>query len=296
MDTTQFFDKEEDTPCGLTAISSLPEHKVLLECPIAGLAYHDISDVWDELYVGAKLALVREKHNKYDTNAVAVALADDYDGDPDHFDFDFILGYVPKNSNTAIATLLDMGWNESLKAEISELKSKPTEHNAIKMTIYVVNKETTLKKEDQEPPLMALQMNKKQWEQLHTEIWKYGFAYFRWRVCCIYPQELEEIKRYTNVLVYERGDERTQMLIMKIIAKEEDCLAFIKDPEQLDRIDDCGAFILTSLDETLNLKNEEIPAVELLGSCTLRPRLVTDKNVKHQILQCFTIFRKYITD
>lgn len=72
MDTTQLMDKEYDTPCGLTAISSLPEHKVLLECPIAGLAYHDISDVWDELYVGAKLALVREKQNKYDTNAVAV--------------------------------------------------------------------------------------------------------------------------------------------------------------------------------------------------------------------------------
>ena len=53
MDTTQLMDKEYDTPCGLTAISSLSEHKVLLECPIAGLAYHDISDVWDELYVGA---------------------------------------------------------------------------------------------------------------------------------------------------------------------------------------------------------------------------------------------------
>ena len=75
MYTTQLIDKEYDVPCGLTAISSLPEHKILLECPIAGLAYHDISDVWDELYVGAKLALVREKHNKYDTNAVAVALA-----------------------------------------------------------------------------------------------------------------------------------------------------------------------------------------------------------------------------
>ena len=42
MDTTQLMDKEYDTSCGLTAISSLPEHKVLLECPIAGLAYHEI--------------------------------------------------------------------------------------------------------------------------------------------------------------------------------------------------------------------------------------------------------------
>ena len=296
MDTTQLMDKEYDTPCGLTAISSLPEHKVLLECPIAGLAYHDISDVWDELYVGAKLALVREKHNKYDTNAVAVALADDYDGDPEHFDFDLILGYVPKTSNAAIATLLDMGWEESFKAEISELKSKSTEHNSVKMTIYVVNKETILRQEELEAPLMALQVNKKDWRQLHKEIWKHGFVYFRWRVCCLYPHELDKIKRSMNVLIYERDSVHTQMLLMKIIATDDDCYAFIRDPNKIECIDDCSAFVLTSLDETLNIKNEDIPAVEMLGSCSLRPRLVADKSLKLQVLQCFTTFGKYIND
>ena len=86
------------------------ERKVILECPVAGIGFHDINDIWDELYVGAKLALVREPNNKYDKNAVAVALADDYDeNDPEDFDFDFILGYIPRNNNAAIAAMLDLG-------------------------------------------------------------------------------------------------------------------------------------------------------------------------------------------
>ena len=199
---------------------------------------------------------MRENITNDDTNAVAVALADDYDGDPDHFDFDFILGYVPKNSNTAIATLLD-NWNgmNLLKAEISELKSKSTEHNAVKMIIYVVNKETILRQEELEAPLMALQVNKKDWRQLHKEIWKHGFAYFRWRVCCVYPYELDKIKRSMNVLIYERDSVHTQMLLMKIIATDDDCYAFIRDPNKIECIDDCSAFVLTSLDE--NPKRQE---------------------------------------
>ena len=63
------------------------------KCFVAGIGFHDIDEIWDELYVGAKLALVRDKGNKHDKNAVAVALADDYEGDSD--DCDCILGYIP---------------------------------------------------------------------------------------------------------------------------------------------------------------------------------------------------------
>lgn len=70
-----------------------------MECSIAGISFYDIDDIWNELQVGTKLALVRQKDNAYDKNAVAVALVGDYDGDPDDFDFDFILGYIPKKCN-----------------------------------------------------------------------------------------------------------------------------------------------------------------------------------------------------
>lgn len=103
------------------------------ECPVAGIGFHDIKDIWDELYVGAKLALVRQKDNKYDKNAVAVALADDYDGDIEDFDFDFILGYVPRTENEQIATMLDLGWDEVFECEISEMKENGPLNERLRM-------------------------------------------------------------------------------------------------------------------------------------------------------------------
>ena len=52
------------------------------ECPIAGLSFHleHGDDLWFELEFGTKLVLVRDRNNKHDKNAVAVALADDFDG------------------------------------------------------------------------------------------------------------------------------------------------------------------------------------------------------------------------
>ena len=35
------------------------------ECQIAGITFHDLGDVWDELYEGAELALIREKDNTH---------------------------------------------------------------------------------------------------------------------------------------------------------------------------------------------------------------------------------------
>lgn len=78
------------------------QRRPILECAVAGTGFHDINDIWDELYVGARLALVRERKNRYDKNAVAVACLDDYDGNPDEFDFNFILGYIPRTKNHAL--------------------------------------------------------------------------------------------------------------------------------------------------------------------------------------------------
>ena len=89
------------------------------ECQIAGITFHDLKEVWDELYEGAELALVRQKDNKYDKYAIAVALADDYDGDSDDFDFDFILGYVPRTENQHLATMMDLGSTDAYECELS---------------------------------------------------------------------------------------------------------------------------------------------------------------------------------
>lgn len=67
-------------------------------------------EIWNELEVGTQIALIRDRNNKRDRNAVALALADDYDGCHDDFDFDFILGYVPHTDNAELAAMMDAGY------------------------------------------------------------------------------------------------------------------------------------------------------------------------------------------
>ena len=71
---------------GLPAPPHMHKEKIRVlykECKIAGITFHDLKDIWDELYEGVELALVREIDNKHDKYAIAVALADEYDGDPE---------------------------------------------------------------------------------------------------------------------------------------------------------------------------------------------------------------------
>jgi hypothetical protein len=75
--------------------------------PLAGFRYHAAAEVWDELRVGDRLDLVRERDNPHDANAVSVS----WRGRK--------LGYVPRHANAALAWGLDRG--ASLAARISRL-------------------------------------------------------------------------------------------------------------------------------------------------------------------------------
>lgn len=111
------------------------------ECQIVGITFHDLRDIWDELYEGTKLAMVRHKENKYDKYAVAVALADDYDGNPDDFDFDFILGYIPRAENEYLANMLDLGWADAFECELSQINGSDPYKGSLYINIYMVSKD-----------------------------------------------------------------------------------------------------------------------------------------------------------
>jgi hypothetical protein len=80
---------------------------VVQSSPLAGFRYHAAAQVWDELRVGDRLELARERDNPHDANAVAVS----WRGRK--------LGYVPRHENAALAWGLDRG--ASLAARISRL-------------------------------------------------------------------------------------------------------------------------------------------------------------------------------
>ena len=129
----------DDCPSYCPSYSPPIERKRVLykECYIAGITFHDVQDIWDELYVGTKLALVRQKDNKYDNNAIAIALAEDYDGDPDNFDFDCILGYVPRKQNSHLASMMDKGMADKIECELSQINGTGPYNGNLRAKIYI---------------------------------------------------------------------------------------------------------------------------------------------------------------
>lgn len=150
------------------------------ECPVAGWHFHDLEDCWDELYVGAPLALVRQRDNAHDCNAVAVALADDYDGDPEHFDFDFILGYVPRSENEMIAKMLDMGWSDAFTAELTAVNAHGPYADRLRMTIYIQHKER-ISDEYLKKRLFVWTLNGDSAERFLRGLNENGYAAYFWR-------------------------------------------------------------------------------------------------------------------
>ena len=92
------------------------------ECHLAGRQYHDANEVWEELKVGTLLELQRDQENPYDKNAVAVVYSKVVDNNEKE---EYLLGYLPRTSNTEIAQLLEMGGHLSLNAASARSTKMP---------------------------------------------------------------------------------------------------------------------------------------------------------------------------
>lgn len=258
------------------------ERKLILECPVAGIGYHDIEDVWDELYVGAKIALVRQKNNKHDKNAVAVALAEDYDGDPEVFDFDYILGYIPRKDNQAIAAMLDMGWQDQLEAEISELNEHAGYEDRLHIKVYILSKEPVEPKDDR---LRLKYFNDDEWKSFQDQLFEKGYAYFRWGG---FPMQDHDLPKTGDkvVFLYNNGKNATLYLMMTI-ATGDDSLPYLTHEEETDYVDDCKSFVMTVIKGPVVVKNKDL---QFLGDDIeeySQPDEKLERKVSDQLLCCF---------
>lgn len=267
----------------LPPIDPAPEYerKVILECPVAGIGFHDIKEIWDELYVGAKLALVREPKNKYDKNAVAVALAADYDDDPEDFDFDYILGYIPRNQNTAIAAMLDMGWQEMLEAEITELKDHAPYSDKLHIAVYVRSKEPVQPKDDR---LHILDFDDEEWKAFTEELWQKGYTYRRWGK--LLPDVTDLPEEGDMVVFIHPEDEKKVLYLMKVIAEgDEQARSILTHGEPLSEMtDDCCPYVLTVVKGPMALPSDELVflGTQWLGYC--HPDFKLEKEVSDKLL------------
>lgn len=227
------------------------------ECQIAGITFHDLRDVWDELYEGAELALVREKDNKHDKYAIAVALADDYDGDPDDFDFDFILGYVPRSENKHLATMMDLGWAEAFECELSQVNGSNPYKGSLYMKIYMVSKDE-VEVDESEHLLRVLEFDDKQLEQFKSSLERKGVSCQRWGA--FLPDVMNLPDEGEKLVILHRDHNNAVLYLTHVIAKDKNAEFFVKDEEK--QIDDCMWFVLTNVVGPVSVFADELKFLE----------------------------------
>ncbi|MBD5206297.1 MAG: hypothetical protein HDS84_07985 [Bacteroidales bacterium] len=235
------------------------------ECAVACLSFHLEKDdeIWDELEVGTQIALIRDRNNKHDRNAVAVALTDDYDGDPDDFDFDFILGYVSRTDNAELAAMLDAGYADKFTAEITTYHRHENCNNSIRITIYIESSEPEVVRPDL---LRAESISTYKLRELTEELEDRGTAYFRFGG---YPHhELQFPIVGEKIVLVHHGPDNEILYLMRVLATDDDCAAYVEDPDSIDCVDDCAPFILTNIMGPIKIVKNEYPflnGVDLKG-------------------------------
>lgn len=256
------------------------------ECQIAGITFHDLEEVWNELYEGAELALIREKDNKHDKNAIAVALADDYDGDPDDFDFDYILGYVPRSDNKHLANMMDMGWAEVFECELSQVNGSNPYKGSLWMKIYIISKDEE-EYENTDHLLRALELDDEAYEEFTTCIENHGCAYFRWGG--FQPCEYHNFpEKGDKVMFIRKGENETELYLMYCIAVgDDDAAYFVEDKDSLYAVDDSCYYVFTLIQGPLKVKNECMPFLEDEDISTIQADEFLSKDASVKLQQLF---------
>lgn len=237
--------------------ANMEKRRVLYkECQIAGITFRDLVDVWDELYVGAKLALVREKGNKHDKYAIAVALDDDYDGDPEAFDFDYILGYVPRAENKYLATMMDLGWGDAFECELSQVNGSNPYKGSLYMKIFMVSKDEEVV-EDTSKLLRVIELDGDEYESFVSGLEMNGCACFRYGGFPLwehkYPKKGEKV-----VFMHKEGQSTLLYLMHCIAVGDEDASYFVEDKDSLFAVDDCCYYVFTNIKGPIRLLSREL--------------------------------------
>lgn len=214
------------------------------ESAIAGVSYHlkEDDELWYELGMGVKVALVRERKNKYDTNAVAVALADDFDGDHDGFDFNAIIGYIPRDCNTEIAAMMDAGYADKFEAEITAFRPYGSVNSRIRITVWLLSREPVVER----PKLLRIEpLEYDEMCVMVKELHARGTVHFHWGGYPMWAQNLPEVGDEVVFAMPLCGE--VLMYLMRIITIGEDAAQYLEDPEEALTDDNRQTYILTNI-------------------------------------------------
>jgi len=98
---------------------------------IAGFTYYEGALVFNKMEIGSPLLLKVEPENRYDKNAVEIYFEDTK------------IGYIPKQSNKAISSILNSG-NNIFEAYVQMIaKDMPPEHQ-VQVIVYTQVREVSI--------------------------------------------------------------------------------------------------------------------------------------------------------
>lgn len=280
-------DHSERDTMGTTAspYSCRKKKRVLYkECKIAGTYFRDLEDVWDELYEGAELSLIREKNNKHDRLAIAVALAADYDGDPDEFDFNFILGYVPRAENEHLANMMDMGWADAFECELSRKQGSGPSHGSLFMRIYIVSRDgNTLLNTDN--LLRAWILDDETFREFTHNLETQGCDYFRWGG---FPYDDHNLPEKGDKVVFVTDEENAKRLyLMYCMAVGADAAYFVEDKDSLTFTDDCCYYVFTLIKGPVLVQDKELKFLEEERISEVQPEEFLSEEASLKLIQIF---------
>ena len=275
------FDSWEDLSHGI----------LFLESRVAGTQYHLKDDKLDNLELGQELFLVRDKDNAHDDKAVAVSWEEPYWDNAEGFDFSHILGYIPKEVNSSLSAMLDMGWSKAFEVRLTGI-NPTSDYNKLQISIYIRPKDCVINEEIQEQKrlLRVMNMGDGEMSDMEDELLDKGFVYYRWNS---FPMEYHNLPvNGDRVVFFSHTDEDTYKLyLMKLIASDDAALPYLEDIEELYRKDDCSPFVFTNIKGPL-IVNEDVfddiimgKASEFLGS----PETFLPKKASSRLLELFQI-------
>jgi pyruvate formate lyase activating enzyme len=261
----------------------LPSVKNVLikECAIAGVSYHLKADDerWKKLSEGVVLVLVRERDNKYDPNAVAVASYSDFINDNLHenqkdFNSKRILGYLTRTENKMIAKMLDRG--ESLFAILTKVKTEGDLNERLRVSIFMSEGQTKL--------LRAVSLSTKEYKTMRSELVDCGTVHFRWGGNLVRKHNMPKVGEM--VLVIYRQEDECLMFLMRILAKGDKCFPYVNSAADIVAIDDAECYVLTNICGPISLKPEDLKFMNMDSVCahTICEYLTEDES---------TMFREY---
>ena len=274
--------------------ATIENRKLFIECNVAGAAFYNIDDIWDELYEGAKLVLVREKDNVHDEDAIAVALADESNDWSDEIECGPTLGYIPRKVNKSLATLLDMGWQDVFETEISELREHVPYSDCIHISIYIKNKDAAEEKEPEQQDdrlRMVVITEEAKWKLLSDELWQKGYTYFRWGG--FPPWELDLPSKGDKVVFLYNDGFQSFMYLMKTIAIGEQSVPFLEDIDELHQVDDCTVYVLSNIVGPVIIDNGELNLPKELLKGKYQPDERVSQPLSDKLMEIFIAHQYY---